>query len=179
MSEVRKLNSFPVVSSLGSGSYLLATDGSGNGRRITVGNANGNSVAYSTSADMGSGTWVRICQVGGESSCMVFINHRYNNNASKGLILFYMGCHSSEPENMMVYALGSIARFPSARIVHSPSGYYLELLVKSLREGDYLRIATSGYFATPMKDFTLGSVPEGYKVKEFDLSASLIGGVKH
>lgn len=77
---------------------------------------------------------------------------------------------------MMVYALGSIARFPSARIVHSPSGYYLELLVKSLREGDYLRIATSGYFATPMKDFTLGSVPEGYKVKEFDLSASLIGG---
>lgn len=176
MDEAIKLNQLPFVASLESSDTILISDSNGNGKRTNQSGALGKSVAYSTGADMGTGTWVRICEIGGESTGMVFINHRYHNNPSKGLILFYLGCHSTIPGNMMMFALGDTARFPSARVVHAPASYYLELKIKNLKEADYLRIATSGYAVNPVKTFTLGSVPEGYSVKEFDLTASLLGG---
>ena len=182
MSEKLEAKDMPLVTSLSDSDTILAVGADGNGKRIAerhVGHPYLDKL-YSTEEER----WIRIAEVPGGTISLgeVFVTNSYYSLCPRPIILSFCFSDSrwGNPQYSTVNLLcGTTAVFTKARLVHpnqvaSVQPCYIEVYVSRKTER---RIISGSIF---LNNATLcnevGSIPEGYLAKEFDLTESVNRG---
>ena len=138
--------------------------------------------AISISADLGQGQkWIRIATLTERCAGMIMLTNRWHyHNSTPILIAFSFGDNrfSADADFRVKLIIGSTYIFKKARIVYLKGGTladaYLEVWQEFAEEDTFRVDCTPLIGASPC--IQLGSIPEGYTAKEFELTES--GGVK-
>lgn len=167
------------VTSLGSTDRLAVVDDTGNIKKISNARVNGYA-SYKTPSSIDSvGTWVRIMNLG---TCVgiLCITNTFSTNCPSNVV---MAINIGYPKSTYLNTLLLNNFFPSSRyvkarfVVSNTSGEgYLEFFVKNVAPGDTFHVYWFGSGVALMQGFTKGEVPEGFSVKEFDLTTAMWGG---
>ncbi|MBD5310571.1 MAG: hypothetical protein HDS13_00180 [Bacteroides sp.] len=181
MADAIKTNTLPIVTSLSDTDYLLA-DGTNGLKRITQSNAMRNLVNFYLAADAPTdGVWVRLFACNATTMGIVYVTNRWSKTTAKPMSFMFLGASSRSMATVQLIPIAYCGHFTKARIVYDSSSngasiYYVEVLAKILKSTDELTVFVQGINFTLMQNYTPGEVPEGWSIKEFDLSAVVLRG---
>ena len=181
MSEKLEAKNLPLVTSLSDSDTILAVGADGNGKRIGQNNVGR---YYSGAVNLGQGEkWIRILTMKGASSGIFSFWNTWNHNSPDILMLAFRFPDNrfSAPSSFQIKAIfAEKVTFDKVRLVYKPSSSviteaYLEIHQKALYENTfYLDIPSNIRNVVPKIE--LGSIPEGYTSKEFNIADILLGG---
>ena len=176
MSESKKLNSLSVVTSLGSGEYLLATDAQGNARRISK--TNGARQVMEIACK--EACWIRIAEFNQAGNSIISISNGWSS-LTGGYALIAGMYHASAAYNK-VSVLANLSNYNAVNPVYkkirsvckSGSVGYVDFWYPGSSGNQNVIVEMIGArnmnLVTPEID---ASIPEGYTSVEFDLT---VGG---
>ena len=126
------------------------------------------------------GTWLRVLEFMGCCSGLVSVGASWGSSAPRTILIAY-AIHTlaiGQASTSNVGRLwGGTAQFSKARVVYTLAGVtgnaYLEVL-NSQKNSIFIVDAFGASWAKAMCE--IGSIPEGYAAKEFDLSTPIYGG---
>ncbi|MDE6842467.1 MAG: hypothetical protein K2J24_02980, partial [Muribaculaceae bacterium] len=181
MADTIKTNTFPIVTSLSDTDYLLA-DGANGPKRITQSNVTRNLVNFYLAANAPTdGVWIRLFSGGAMTMGMLYVTNRWSYTTSKPMCFMFLGASPRSMATVQLIPIAYCVHFMKARIVYDntsngSSTYHVEVLTKILKSTDELTVFAQGINFSLVTGYTPGEIPEGWQVKEFDLSAVVLRG---
>lgn len=177
--QTKTTNQAAFVTALGSADQLLLTDANtGQVKRIAPGNAfpSRDKVSITIPEDA-SGSWIRIAEATDFDAILLSMASTWTNYPPRPLaaIIVLRSIDWGDNKNSQIVALANQGDVRKMRVVYPASGsnlkrVYLEFIPREYGERIW-HIAISNNYATVLyKQCEIGSIPEGYTSKEFDLT---------
>ncbi len=170
MSEGKKLNTLPVVTTLNSGEYLIASDANGNGKRISKGNVT--SKAQIRTVAKGDSNWLRVAVVSlGTNAGIIRISKDWGSGGPAMLVFAYLLHPNGSSSIEAIIKLGMESAFSKVRLVaKSNSSGYIDVYTPLQSSKEQVTVESISGNAISIPDTANATIPEGYYSTEFDMT---------